>query len=300
MNYDMFLFYGHGEGDNGAVGFNFNELDRAKELTKKVYDLLTSKGVNILTNIGKDQNNYYRNLTVGHTFNYKIGCSIHLNSSPKQATGSEILVPINLNNFNLENDILSGLETLGFYNRGLKSRDYDTNIFYNRKNGIYLGGKDWYKEIRNAYENGNKLSIIEVCFINNITDINMFNENIDKIAIIIANAYLKEMRKPIIGEDKRDKYMKYALCYTNEVDERFAKTLRDFLKTDVQCFDCTIPMSNWEIIAENIVAIGGDSSPIGFSSHTTHKINGKDRFITNSIIDDICTGKIDLEMFRIK
>ena len=71
--------------------------------------------------------------------------------------------------------------------------------------------------------------------------------------------------------------MKNLVCYCNAVDKRASEYLADFLQCP--CIDATIPF-NYEGVAENIIAVGGNSSPIGFSGYTTKYISGKDRYDT--------------------
>lgn len=195
--YDMFLFHGHGEGDVGACGNGYTELERAKLLTSKVYKLLVDKNVSVLTNLQTGYNNYNRNLTKGHTFNYKMGCTIHLNSSVNNsAKGMEIIVPCKEKCLSIEEKIMKNVCAIGFQNRGLKSRDYSSEKWIIRSNGTICNYTNYYKEIRESWNNGNSLSILEMCFISNVDDITLFNVNIDRIAKIIANAYLEEMGKP--------------------------------------------------------------------------------------------------------
>lgn len=99
---------------------------------------------------------------------------------------------------------------------------------------------------------------------------------------------------------KEEYKMKYAVCYCNEVDEREAKNLRDFLGTDAQCFDARIKMTNWKGIAPNIIAVGGDAKPVGFSGHTTHRIKGDDRYDTRQKVLDICEGRKKLDNYKIR
>lgn len=194
--YDIFLFYGHGEGDNGAIGNGYIELELAKSLTLNCVTLLENKGVKVLTNLKNGFNNYNRNLTSGQEIKYKMGAAIHLNSSiDSSANGTEIIVPCKEKYLSIEEEILKGFKDVGFTNRGLKSRDYSSEKFLNRTNGSIVNYTNYYGEIRNAWDNGYSLSIIETCFISNSDDVNRFIKNIDKLAKIIVNPYLKEMGK---------------------------------------------------------------------------------------------------------
>ena len=93
--------------------------------------------------------------------------------------------------------------------------------------------------------------------------------------------------------------MKYAICYTNDVDERAAKYLRDYLGEQAQIFDARIKM-NWKGFAENLIAVGGDSTPMGFSGYTTHRIKGDTRYTTAQKVLDICLGKGKLDNYKVK
>lgn len=194
MNYDMFLFHGHGEGDSGAVGNGLIELEIAKEITGVAVNMLRSKGVLVKTNYDSGYNNYHRNLTKGDNFKYRMGATIHINSGG--GYGSELIVPLGESYLNIETEISNNLQKLGLYERGIKSRYYDTDNFSQHNNGEKLQGKDWYKEIREAWQNGNSLTIIELGFIDNNKDATIIENNVNEIATIIANAYLKEMNKP--------------------------------------------------------------------------------------------------------
>lgn len=203
--YDMFLFYGHSEGDNGAIGNGYTELELAKSLTLNCVTLLENKGVSVLTNLKTGYNNYNRNLTKGQEIKYKMGGTIHLNSSKDTSVnGTEIIVPCKEKYLSIEEEILKGFSDLGFTNRGLKSRDYSSEKFLIRVNGEIVNYTNYYGEIRNAWDNGFSLSIIETCFISNSDDVDRFIKNIDKLAKIIVNAYLKEMGKELYHVEKNN------------------------------------------------------------------------------------------------
>ncbi|MEO2564619.1 N-acetylmuramoyl-L-alanine amidase [Clostridium tertium] len=115
----------------------------------------------------------------------------------------------------------------------------------------------------------------------------------------MIQAELNLLNNPSVNV-KEEYKMKYAVCYCNEVDEREAKNLRDYLGTDAQCFDARIKMTNWKGIAPNIIAVGGNAEPVGFSSHTTHIIKGDDRYDTRQKVLSICEGRTKLDDYKIK
>lgn len=187
-NYDVFIFGGHGDGDCGAIGSKITEQPHVKEITKRVVSKLESIGLKVLTN-ANNENNYNSNLTCGHTIKYKCGCTIHENSaSDNRANGSEIIVPLNEKFFDSDLQILTGLCNLGFTSRGLKSREYNSELFV--KYGS--GGTDYYKEIREAWVNGLSLSIIELGFISHEGDQNRLIDNVENIANLIASVYANQ------------------------------------------------------------------------------------------------------------
>ena len=181
-NYDCFVFAGHGDGDSGAVGNGYKEHEQALILTNKVAKLLTDSGLKVQTGY----NNYNKKLTSGNTYKYKFGYSIHLNAATAAANGCEVYVPCGEKYLNVESNILDELAKLGFTNRGIKSRDYNTGNYINRTNGKAVSGTDYYKEIRDAWNNKVSLSLLEVCFISNANDMKLFTSKIDDIAYIIA------------------------------------------------------------------------------------------------------------------
>lgn len=185
MTYDLPIFHGHGDGDNGACGNGYTELQLVTLITDKVNKILINKGLHVHSNDG--QNNYNRDLTANNQYRVMCGLEIHLNSGG--GTGCECIVPLNEKFLDIENDILNGLEQLGLKNRGLKCRDYNTENFVPVKSC----GKDYYKVIRQAWEKSPKLSfsILEIGFIDNKNDVDIIVNNVDRIAFIIANSYLK-------------------------------------------------------------------------------------------------------------
>jgi len=71
--------------------------------------------------------------------------------------------------------------------------------------------------------------------------------------------------------------MKNLVCYCNQVDKRAAEYLADYLQCP--CIDATLPF-NYSGVAENIYAVGGNATPVGFSGYTTKYIAGPNRYET--------------------
>ena len=194
-NYDIFLLRGHGNGDCGACANGYTEENLAQVIVDRVVELLKGKGVKVFTN-SKAQNNYVTNCLVGHTFNYKFGYTIHLNSASVNASGTEIFVPINEQYVNTESKMCKEIaNTLGISVRGVKSRDYNSGSTHLRIEKDGSKGTDYYKEIRQSWQNGVSHSIIELCFISNLNDVKQLLNNKEKVCKVIANNILVYLEK---------------------------------------------------------------------------------------------------------
>lgn len=193
--YDIFIFRGHGNGDCGAVGNGYTEEQVAQILVNLLVKKLRSRGVNVHTN-ASNQNNY-QNCCLG-SYKYKFGYSIHLNSAGSSASGIECYVPLGEKYLKLEEEMLKEISNkLNIPNRGVKSRNYDTEQISFRQNGSPSSGTDYYKEIREAWQKGISLTILEVGFINS-SDVHKIIQYQEEITTIIANVILKELGKELL------------------------------------------------------------------------------------------------------
>lgn len=207
-NYDIFILRGHGNGDPGACANGYTEENLAQVIVDRVVELLKGKGVKVFTN-SKSQNNYVTNCLVGHTFNYKFGYTIHLNSASASASGTEIFVPINEQYVNTESKMCKEIaNTLGVAVRGVKSRDYNSEATHLRLEKDGSKGTDYYKEIRQSWQNGLSHSIIELCFISNPNDVKQLLNNKEKVCRVIANnilVYLEKSTYSMEDQENKDK-----------------------------------------------------------------------------------------------
>lgn len=189
--YDSFIFEGHGTSekfgayDPGAVYEGIKENDLADKIVSSAMSFL--KSTNLI--IHRDENSYNDNDLEGNIYNSKAGISVHINAGG--GTGTEIYVPCKekelTEDFNLVKDISS---VLGIANRGVKSRDYNSEKIYMRTNGTSIYYTDYYKEIREAWSLGISLAIIEVGFIDT-GDLQKIQKNIDSIGFLIAEYVAK-------------------------------------------------------------------------------------------------------------
>lgn len=130
--------------------------------------------------------------------------SIHLNSAAGGgAVGAEVYYPnthwrpdISANGKNVAQAIQSQLVSLGLYNRGIKFRTIDTNIYPDPFRYDDSSVADYYGIIRNAKYNGLTGMIIEHCFINNVSDYNNYlnsDAKLQKLGVADANGIVSAL-----------------------------------------------------------------------------------------------------------
>ena len=130
--------------------------------------------------------------------------SIHLNSAAGGgAVGAEVYYPnthwrpdISANGKNVAQAIQSQLVSLGLYDRGIKFRTIDTNIYPDPFRYDDSSVADYYGIIRNAKYNGLTGMIIEHCFINNVSDYNNYlnsDAKLQKLGVADANGIVSAL-----------------------------------------------------------------------------------------------------------
>ena len=197
--YDIFIFRGHGNGDNGATDGVNTEVEVAQKIVDGVVKKLKNKGVSVHTK-SYNENNYQN--CILKSYKYKYGYSIHMNSASSYASGIECFVPLGEKYLDNEFSMMKQLSALlNIPNRGVKSRNYNTEQTCLRQNGEANAGIDYYKEIREAWQRGISLTILEVGFINS-TDDDKILKNLDKVTTIIANVILKDLDKEEINNNE--------------------------------------------------------------------------------------------------
>lgn len=186
MNYDSFLFEGHGYSeltggfDPGAVNGSVTENTLADAINKAAAKYLAPTGLNI----HYDENNYTDNDLKGNVYKYNCGISTHINST-QGATGVEIWVANKEGYLIQDTKLVEEIsKLLGIPNRGVKSKDFNTGQTYVRKHGEKIQAQDYYKEIRDAWNQGISLAILEVGFIQE--DLNKIQNRIDEIGYLVA------------------------------------------------------------------------------------------------------------------
>lgn len=191
---------GHGGNDSGAIGVN-NVYE--KNLTLKIaqYCKQELEKYNchvVMTRTGDTNPSLEDRANFAKSQGAQYLISIHLNSAAGGgAVGAEVYYPnthwrpdISANGKNVAQAIQSQLVSLGLYDRGIKFRTIDTNIYPDPFRYDDSSVADYYGIIRNAKYNGLTGMIIEHCFINNVSDYNNYLNSDAKLQKLgVADAY---------------------------------------------------------------------------------------------------------------
>ena len=218
---DILLISGHGEGDPGAVGCGYKEADITREIAPKLKSALSKYADVTLYDTEK---NMYKQLKSGKTFDFKkydYVVELHLNACVNdikgngKTTGTEVLVHSLEKGISVEEAILKNFEKLGFKNRGVKRKTDLLNMNTCKK------------------KQGVSYALIEVCFIDDLDDMNLYQAKKNDIPKAIADGIVKGF-----GLKEIDPLLTSVKDITNELKsyfpitdpERFEKELDDAKK----------------------------------------------------------------------
>ena len=197
---------GHGGNDSGAIGVN-NVYE--KNLTLKIaqYCKQELEKYNchvVMTRTGDTNPSLEERADYAKSQGAQYLISIHLNSvAGGGAVGAEVYYTnthwrpdISQNGKNVAQAIQSQLVSLGLYDRGIKFRTIDTNIYPDPFRYDDSSVADYYGIIRNAKYNGLTGMIIEHCFINNVSDYNNYlnsDAKLQKLGVADANGIVSAL-----------------------------------------------------------------------------------------------------------
>ena len=179
----LLIISGHGQGDPGATatigGKKYVEAKEAVKVANKLKAQLDK--YNVIVDVYDTSINAYEFLKAGKTINFKnydYVLEIHFNACVNdlkgngKTTGSEILLPTRNTpkSTDLEKHILSNLASMGFKNRGVKTQQL---------------------LVINTASMSTSASLLEVCFIDDKDDMDIYVANRTKVAKKIANAFVR-------------------------------------------------------------------------------------------------------------
>lgn len=177
-NVKVLLVAGHGEGDVGACGCGYREA----ELTREVAELLKKKLAAYLTvDVFDVRKNLYKYVSSGKRFDftsYDYVLEVHFNAAASdekgngKITGVEFLVHTTAKAQTIGSNIVRNLSAVGFTNRGVKERNnlLVMNVCQKQKTSYGL---------------------LEVCFIDDKDDMNLYQKRKEDIIQGIAEGLLE-------------------------------------------------------------------------------------------------------------
>ena len=160
----ILLIAGHGAGDPGACSNYGTESIETRRVVPQLKSMFT--GYNASVDIYPTNRNAYADIGNGccqvNFADYDYVFEVHFNSAASNAaTGAEIWVTPAESGITVEQEVLVKMEALGFPNRGVK--------------------RDDFRVIRTAKNAGTSAALIEVCFINNATDMSRYNSKFNDV-----------------------------------------------------------------------------------------------------------------------
>lgn len=168
----ILLIAGHGQGDPGAVGNGYKEADLTREVVKLLKPQLDDYADVAIADISK---NWLNNKMDFSPYYYVLEIHFNAGANDKKGnngtTGTEIYVTTSEKSHGVETEIVKGISSIGFKNRGVK-----------RKN---------WAVISRAKNQGVSSALLEVCFIDDADDMWLFQKRKAEVIKAIANGIIK-------------------------------------------------------------------------------------------------------------
>lgn len=181
----ILLIAGHGAGDPGAVANGYKESDITREIVKLLKPQLDNYA-NVT--IADTSRNWYAFLKNGGSFDfshYDYVIEFHLNAGAKDTkgngatTGTEIYITFSEETYGVEENIVRNISSIGFRNRHLNSK------------GVFEPKKKDFTVINRAKRQGVSSALLEVCFIDDIDDMKLYQSKKAEVIKAIANGIIK-------------------------------------------------------------------------------------------------------------
>lgn len=177
----IFIGVGHGGEDSGAVNGKFIEKNMNLITAKACYDYLKDNHIDVKISRDRDAD-YGINKRVSDANNWKADyfVEIHYNSySDNTACGTEVYVSKSGRGNTIGNNILNEIVSLGFKNRGIKTK-------------LNSNGNDYFGVIRDTTA---PAVLVECCFLSSNDDLKLADtaEKQQEIGFRIAQGILKTL-----------------------------------------------------------------------------------------------------------
>ena len=164
MGLKLLLIAGHGANDPGACSSYGIERDEARKVAARLVELFKNyKDVSV--DVYPTGRNCYADVTNGsvqvNMANYDYVFEVHFNSATASAKGTEVWVTPMESSVDVEKKVVNNLSSVGFVNRGVK--------------------KEYFAVITHAKNKGASSALVEVCFISNQNDMNLYKSKFDQV-----------------------------------------------------------------------------------------------------------------------
>ena len=164
MGLKLLLIAGHGANDPGACSSYGIERDETRKVVSRLAELFKNyKDVDV--DIYPINRNCYSDVTTSRVqvnmANYDYVFEVHFNSATASARGTEVWVTPTESSIAVEKKIVDNLASVGFSNRGVK--------------------KEYFAVISFAKNKGVSSALVEVCFISNQNDMNLYRNKFEQV-----------------------------------------------------------------------------------------------------------------------
>ena len=164
MGLKLLLIAGHGANDPGACSSYGIERDETRKVVSRLAELFKNYN-NVDVDIYPIDRNCYSDVTTSRVqvnmANYDYVFEVHFNSATASARGTEVWVTPTESSIAVEKRIVDNLASVGFSNRGVK--------------------KEYFAVISFAKNKGVSSALVEVCFISNQNDMNLYRNKFEQV-----------------------------------------------------------------------------------------------------------------------
>ena len=164
MGLKLLLIAGHGANDPGACTSQGIERDEARKVVARLVELFKNYK-DISVDVYPTNRNCYSDVTTSRVqvnmANYDYVFEVHFNSATASARGTEVWVTPTESSIAVEKRIVDNLSSVGFTNRGVK--------------------KEYFAVISFAKNKGVSSALVEVCFISNQNDMNLYRNKFEQV-----------------------------------------------------------------------------------------------------------------------
>lgn len=174
---NILLIAGHGQGDSGAVGNGYKEADLTREVVSLLKQHLDSYATVTIANTNINWKQYIINRKNYFDFKpYDYVLEIHFNAGGNDTkgngttTGTEVYITTSEKTHGIETQMVKGISDTGLRNRGVKRKNFSL-IQYIKRQGV-------------------SCALLEVCFVDDIDDMKIYQSKKTEIIKAIATAVI--------------------------------------------------------------------------------------------------------------